>query len=119
MVADRETIPSTVLDTERVRPREHFALWREALAFTHYALLPEDSDPVRFAAFARAWKLGAASVIETRATARVLSRTAAAVRVDQIDHFINRLQHRGRWSGEANGRAVDARAGDLMVRWRS
>ena len=68
------SIPSTVLDTDRLPPRQRFALWREALSATHAATLPENSDPAQFSAFARGWNLGSSVVIETRATAQFLSR---------------------------------------------
>ncbi len=109
------TVPSSVLDTAPVPQRERFALWREALSSTHETTLPEDGDPTRFSAFARAWNLGASLVIETRATAQILSRTAAAIRADQVDHYIFRLQRGGRWRGDADGRAADAEPGGVMV----
>lgn len=115
MVADHEAVPSSILRTEGVRPRERFALWREAMASTHDARLPDESDATRFSAYARGWNLGSALVIETRATAQILSRTTAAIRIDQVDHYIIRLQRGGRWRGEANGRRVDATTGRVMV----
>jgi AraC-like DNA-binding protein len=115
MVLKTSTIASSVLNTDRVSPRQRFALWRDALSSTHEARLPDDSDPTRFRAFARGWNLGTALVIETRATAQVLSRTPAAIRADQADHYIIRLQRGGRWRGEADGRAADAEASGVMV----
>jgi AraC-like DNA-binding protein len=109
------SIPSTVLDTDRVPPQGRFALWREALSATHEATLPENSDPAQFSAFARGWNLGSSVVIETRATAQFLSRDPRAVRADQIDHYIIRLQRRGRWTGDADGCAVEAAPGSVMV----
>jgi len=109
------SISSTVLDTGGVAPRERFALWREVLSATHEASLPEGSDPAGFSAFARGWHLGAALVIETRATEQLLSRSARAIRADQIDHYIVRLQRRGHWSGEAGDRQVEADVGSVMV----
>jgi AraC-like DNA-binding protein len=108
-------LPSIVVDTDRVAPRERFALWREALSATHEAALPEDSDPARFSAFARGFNLGPALLIETRASAQRLVRSPRAVRADQIDHYIIRLQRRGRWSGEAGERALDAATGTVVV----
>jgi AraC-like DNA-binding protein len=109
------TIPSTVLDTDRVSPRDRFALWREALSATHEATLPDESDPAHFSAFARGWNLGSSLVIETRATAQRLERAPRAIRADQIDHYIIRVQHQGGWSGDADGHAVDAGVGSVMV----
>jgi hypothetical protein len=109
------SIPSTVLDTDRVPPQGRFALWREALSATHEATLPENSDPAQFSAFARGWNLGSSVVIETRATAQFLSRDPRAVRADQIDHYMIRLQRRGRWTGDADGCAVEAAPGSVMV----
>lgn len=115
MVKDTATVPSSVVDTGRVSARERFALWREALSSTHEASLPEDSDPTSFSAFARGWNLGSSLVIETRATAQLLARTPGAIRADQVDHYIIRLQRRGRWRGDADGRAVEAGVGSVMV----
>jgi AraC-like DNA-binding protein len=108
-------IASTILDTSRVSPRERFALWREALSATHEATLPEESDPAQFSAFALGWNLGSSLVIETRATAQILARAPRAIRADQTDHYIVRLQRRGRWRGEADGQAIDAEAGSVMT----
>jgi AraC-like DNA-binding protein len=109
------TIASTVLDTDRVAARERFALWRESLSATHEATLPEDSDPPGFSAFARGWNLGSALVIETRASAQLLSRGPRTIRADQIDHYIIRLQRQGRWSGAAGDRSTEAGIGTVMV----
>jgi AraC-like DNA-binding protein len=109
------TIASTVLDTDRVAVRERFALWREALSPTHEATLPEERDPAGFSAFARGWNLGSALVIETRASAQLLSRGPRAIRGDGIDHYIIRLQRQGRWSGEAGDRSTEAGTGTVMV----
>jgi AraC-like DNA-binding protein len=108
-------IAATVLDTDRVSPRERFAFWREALSTTHEAALPDDSDPARFSAFARGWNLGSLLVIETRATTQILSRKPRAIRADQTDHYIIRLQRQGRWRGDADGQAVNAEAGSVMT----
>jgi AraC-like DNA-binding protein len=109
------TIPSTTLNTGRVPERERFALWRDALAPTHEAELPEGTDASSFSAFARGWNLGTSLVIETRATAQVLSRDPRAIRADQVDHYIIRLQRQGRWSGEAGERSTEAGVGNVMV----
>jgi AraC-like DNA-binding protein len=109
------TIASTVLRTDGVAARERFALWRESMSATHEATLPEDSDPAAFSAFARGWNLGSSLVIETRATAQLLSRGPRAIRADGLDHYIIRLQRQGRWSGEAGDRATEATAGTVMV----
>jgi AraC-like DNA-binding protein len=107
--------PSTVLDTDRVPRRERFALWREALSPTHAAALPADSDPDTFRAFAQGWNLGPALVFETRATAQLLSRAPAAIRADQVDHYLIRLQRQGRWRGETGDRATDVAADSIVV----
>jgi AraC-like DNA-binding protein len=109
------TIASTVLDTDRVAARERFALWREALAPTHEAALPADSGPPGFSAFARGWNLGSSLVIETRASAQLLSRGPRTIRADGIDHYIIRLQRQGRWSGDAGDRSTAAGIGTVMV----
>jgi AraC-like DNA-binding protein len=109
------TIASNLLDTECVPARERFALWREALSATHEAALPADSLPANFRALARSWNLGPSLVIETRASAQVLSRAQRAIRTDQVDHYIIRLQRRGRWRGDAGDRAVEAGTGSVMV----
>ena len=108
-------IVSTIVDTDRASAQQRFALWREALSPTHEAVLPESADPATFSAFARGWNLGASLVIETRATAQLLSRRPQTIRGDQIDHYIIRLQRHGRWSGEAGERATEAGAGSVMV----
>jgi AraC-like DNA-binding protein len=108
-------ITSTIVDTDRASPQQRFALWREALSPTHEAALPGSADPSTFNAFARGWNLGAALVIETRATAQVLSRAPQTIRADQIDHYIIRLQRQGRWSGEAGDRTTEAGVGSVMV----
>jgi AraC-like DNA-binding protein len=108
-------IPSTVLDTDRMRPRERFALWREAIAPTHEAALPGGSDPLQFGAYARGFNLGPCLAIETRVSAQVLTRTSRAIRADQLDSYVIRLQRRGRWRGDADDRAVAADARDVMV----
>src|SRR5262245_35418908 len=112
---DMAAISSTVLDTDRVAARERFDLWRDALSATHEATLPHDSDPARFSAFARGWNLGPSLVFETRASAQQLARDPRAVRADQIDHYIIRLQRRGIWQGDADGRAVEVGAGGVVV----
>lgn len=109
------TIASTVLDTDRVSSHERFALWREAMLPTHEATLPDGSNPAHFSAFARGWNLGPCVVIETRATEQVLTRAPRALRADQIDHYIIRLQRQGRWRGNADDRTVEAGSGNVMV----
>ena len=109
------SIPSTLLDTDQVAPRDRFALWREALSATHEATLPDGSDPARFRALARGWNLGPFLLIETHATAQLLARSERAIRTDQVDHYIIRLQRRGRWDGDADGRAVQTPAGSVMA----
>jgi AraC-like DNA-binding protein len=109
------TIESTLLDTERVPTHDRFALWREALSATHEATLPEGADPSGFQAYARGWNLGPFLLIETRATAQRLARSPRAIRSDQIDHYVIRLQRHGCWTGEANGRAVVAQPGSVMA----
>jgi AraC-like DNA-binding protein len=108
-------IPSNVVDTDAVAPHERFALWHAALSATHEATLPDDSDPAAFSAFAHGWNLGHSLVIETRSTAQHLWRSPRAIRADQIDHYIIRLQRQGCWSGEIDGQAVEAGCGSVMV----
>jgi AraC-like DNA-binding protein len=108
-------IPCNITDTSGLPARERFARWRDAMSATHEAALPADCDPARFNAFACGWNLGQALVIETRATAQVLSRSPRAIRADQIDHYLIRLQRDGRWRGEAGDRSADANAGTVMV----
>ncbi len=109
------TIESTLLDTDHVPPRDRFTLWRDAISATHDATLPEGSDPVRFSALARGWNLGPFLLIETRASAQRLARAPRAIRTDQIDHYVIRLQRQGRWSGDADGRESIAQPGSVMT----
>jgi len=109
------TIPSNVVDTGAVPPRERFALWHDALSATHEAQLPEDSDPAAFSAMARGWNLGHLLLIETRSTPQYLHRSPRMIRADQTDHYIIRLQRQGRWTSEVDGRTVEAGAGTVMV----
>jgi AraC-like DNA-binding protein len=108
-------IPSGVLDTARLPPGERFAAWREALAATHEATLPDGCDPLHFSGFARGWNLGSALVIEGRATQQFLRRTARMIRTDQIDHYVVRYQKRGRWIGNVERHSVDSRPGCVAV----
>jgi AraC-like DNA-binding protein len=115
MAKKASAIPSTGLDTDLVRPHERFALWRDALASTHEATLPANANPARFKAFARGWNLGEMMVIETRANGQILARSSSAIRADQVDHYVIRVQRDGRWNGEAGERAVQTRPGGVMV----
>jgi AraC-like DNA-binding protein len=108
-------IASSLLDTDHLPARERFALWRHAMSPMHDARLTDDSGPAPFKAFARGFNLGSSLVIETRVTSQILTRTPAAIRADQVDHYVIRLQRSGHWSGEANGRGIDVKAGDVMV----
>src|SRR5262245_27581478 len=108
-------ILSNSVDTDAVRPHERFALWRTVLAATHEAQLPEESDPAAFRAFARGWYLGHSLVIETRTTTQYLSRSPRTIRADQYDHYIVRLQRQGCWTGEIDGRAIEAGPGSVTV----
>jgi AraC-like DNA-binding protein len=110
-----EAIPTSLLDTDLVPRRERFALWRAALSPTHEAALPADGSAETFRAVARGWNLGSALVFETRATAQVLSRAPAAIRADQVDHYLIRLQRQGRWRGEAGDRTTDVSADSVVV----
>jgi AraC-like DNA-binding protein len=98
-----------------VPPRERFSLWREALAPTHEVILPEGCDPGRFSASACSHHLGSALVLESRATPQRLLRSPRATRLDQIDHYILRLQISGSWTGDIGGRSVTAGPGSVMV----
>jgi len=109
------TIPSNVVNTDHVAPRERFDLWRAVLSATHEAQLPDGSDPAAFRAFARGWYLGHSLVIETRVTAQHLSRLPRTIRADQYDHYIVRLQRQGRWTGEVDDRTVEAGCGSVTV----
>jgi len=109
------TVPTSGVDTDQVRPHERFSLWREALAATHEVALPEDCDPNRFSARARSRHLGNALMLESRSTPQRLSRSPRAVRADQIDHYIIRLQKAGRWTGDVGGCTVAAGPGSVMV----
>jgi AraC-like DNA-binding protein len=108
-------IASSLLDTDRLPQRERFAQWRDAMSPMHDARLPDEGGAASFKAFARGFNLGSSLVIETRVTSQILSRTPAAIRADQVDHYVIRLQRHGHWSGEANGRGIDAKAGDVVV----
>jgi len=110
-----KTVPSSVFDTEQVRLHERFSLWRDALAATHEVALPEDCDPNRFSARSRSLNLGNALVLESRSTPQRLVRSPRAVRADQIDHYLIRLQKAGRWIGDVGGRSVAAGPGSVMV----
>src|SRR5262245_34857234 len=114
-MAAAETVPSSVLDTGLARPHERFSLWREALAPTHEVILPEDSEAGRFDGWARTRHLGKALLLESRVTPQRLLRSPRAVRADQIDHYIVRLQKDGHWTGDAGGRTVRAGPGSIMV----
>jgi AraC-like DNA-binding protein len=109
------TIPSQILDTDSLPPRERFALWRESLSATHTVDHPDDGDPSRFRAHARGWDLGQALVIESQVTAQLLARSPRAARADQLDHYIIRLQRRGRWHGEAGEHIAEAGDDSVMV----
>lgn len=109
------TLPSSGVDTDQVPPHQRFSLWREALAATHEVILPEDCDPKRFSAGARSRHLGSALVLESRSTPQRLLRSPRAIRADQIDHYIIRLQKAGCWTGDVGGRTVAAGPGSVMV----
>ncbi len=108
------TLPTTVVDTEQMRPHERLSLWREAVA-THEVILPEDRDPNRFGARGCTWHLGTALLAEVRATPQRMVRSARAVRTDHFDHYIVRLQKAGRWTGNAGGRTVTVEPGSVVV----
>ena len=108
-------IPSTILDTDHAPAGARFALWREAISPTHEAALPDGSDPDRFSAYARGFNLGPCLAIETRVSEQVLTRTSRAVRADQVDSYVIRLQRRGRWRGDADECTAAADPGDVMV----
>ncbi len=110
-----ETVPISVLDTGLVGPHERFPLWREALAPTHEALPPEDSEPGNFHGWARTRHLGQALLLESRATPQRLVRSPRSVRADHLDHYIIRFQKSGRWVGDVGGRTVAAEPGSVMV----
>jgi AraC-like DNA-binding protein len=109
------TIPSRVLDTDSLPPRERFALWRDSLSVTHAVDHPDDCDPSCFRAYARGWDLGQALVVESQVTAQLLARSPRLARADQIDHYIIRLQRRGRWHGEAGEHIAEAGDNSVMV----
>jgi AraC-like DNA-binding protein len=109
------TIPSNVVDTDAVPLRERFDLWRAVLSATHEAQLPQDSDPAAFRAYARGWHLGQSLVVETRVSAQHLSRLPRTIRADELDHYIIRLQRQGSWTGEVDGRTVEAGCGSVTV----
>lgn len=108
-------VPSSVLDTARLHPRDRFAAWREALAATHEATLPDQCEPDSFDGFARGWHLGTALVIESRATHQYLRRDARAIRTDQVDHYVVRLQKSGCWFGDVDGRTMTSEPGSVAV----
>lgn len=109
------TLPTSGVDTDRVPSRERFSLWRETLAATHEVALPEGCDPNRFSGRAATRHLGKVLLLESRATPQRLLRSDRAVRLDQIDHYIVRLQSSGRWAGDIGGRTVEAGPGSVMV----
>jgi AraC-like DNA-binding protein len=108
-------IPSSILDTARLPPRERFSAWRDALAATHQATLPHGCEPERFDGLAQAWNLGTALVVAGRATQQCLRRTPAMIRADQVDHYFVRLQKAGRWIGDVDGRHVESTTGMVTV----
>src|SRR5262245_36970410 len=115
-MAAAATVPSSVLDTGKVQRRhERFSLWREALAPTHEVLLPEDTDIGSFNGWARTRHLGKALLLESRVTPQRLLRSPRAIRADQIDHYIVRLQKAGHWTGDVGGRTVTSGPGSIMV----
>lgn len=108
-------IPSSVVDTSQVPPHERFSLWREALGATHEVAMPDDCDPKRFSASARGRHLGIALMLESRSTPQRLLRSPRAIRSDQIDHYIIRVQKAGCWVGDVAGRTVTACPGSVIV----
>src|SRR5262249_40287466 len=108
-------IASHLIDTTCLPPSERLAFWKAAVSATHEVTLPADCSPGDFSASARGWNLGQALVIETRSTAQRLWRSPQAVHADQIDHYIIRLQRRGRWTGVVDGSIAEAAPGAVMV----
>jgi AraC-like DNA-binding protein len=108
-------ISSIAVDTAWVPRHERFSLWREALAATHEVELPDGSDPHAFNAYARGWHVGNALVLESRSTPQILRRLQRMIRADQTDHYIIRLQRKGRWLGQAADRSVETGPGGVMI----
>jgi AraC-like DNA-binding protein len=109
------TISSIALNTAWVARHERFSLWREALASTHEVELPDGGDPHAFDACARGWHLGNALVLESRSTPQILRRSPRMIRADQTDHYIVRLQRKGRWLGQAADHDVETGPGGVMI----
>lgn len=110
-----KAIPSSAVDTARAPERERFAIWHAALSPTHDVGLPEGADRARFNASARGWMLGRALVLESRSTPQVLRRTPGRIRTDQTDHYILRVQRKGNWIAEMDGRVVKAAPGSVTI----
>lgn len=110
-----KAIPSSTLDTAHAPRRDRFAIWHAALSPTHDVSIPEGTDPRDFNASARGWLLGGALLLESRAAPQILRRTPRKIRTDQTDHYIVRLQRRGRWLANAAGRIVETTAGSIAI----
>jgi AraC-like DNA-binding protein len=54
-------------------------------------------------------------MLESRASPQILSRSARAIRSDQVDHYIIRVQKAGNWTGDFGGHVVAADPGSVMV----
>lgn len=110
-----KTIPSSAVNTARAPRRDRFALWHAALAPTHDVSLPPAAEPAAFNASARGWLLGRAMMLESCAMPQILRRSPRKIRAGQTDHYIVRLQRKGRWVADAAGRSVESAPGSVSI----
>ena len=109
-------LPSVHFDNSDLPRPQQFALWRDALDSTHDVALPDERKLADgFRAEATMWQCGDTLMVDSRTDAQLLQRAPGRIRADQIDYYAVRLHRIGDWIGEADDRAVQARAGEVML----
>lgn len=97
-------LPSAIMTTLGLRPRDQFAAWRDMMGSYVEALPPEDAED-GFDARSVAWRLGPFLLNHSRLPPCDLRRTAAQVRRDALDHWVLAICRQGR-QRQRNGDVV-------------
>lgn len=103
-----------VFSTDLLEPRDRFETWLSLFGSLHHVEIAKEERLV-FRARATHWTLGPIAIGSYRTPVRRLTRTAAHVRQDYLDHWVLRVNRSARLIGRRDGRSHLAGIGDIHL----
>ncbi len=111
-----QSITQLVLNSQTMgSPAAAFGLWKALVDVLFEVELPEGTSAGAFHLLLDAWRPGPLLIGRCESVAQTFRRTPQAIARWGVEHYLVQLYTRGGYVGNADGRRVEVRAGDISV----